>query len=329
VRALAQTVALLSTPAAFWYEGTMKALVTMLLLPALLITGACQSDATAVNPAQYEEEILAWRAQRLANLKQPYGFLNLVGLYWLGDGATRIGSADDNDIVFPEKASAQVGILTITDDGVMFTAEPGVDVRYEDFPVDSILIADDTTDNPVALTHGSLAWTIIRRDNRFALRLRDFEHPALENFGPLEYYPIDPEYRVVATLQPYAEPRVVNVDTTIVGLGFRPESPGKLRFELGGSTYELEAYASGDSLFLVFGDKTSGRETYPAGRFLYTDWPDDDGKTVLDFNKAYSPPCAFNSFATCPVASPRNRLGVRIEAGELYDPDEHLLPEGY
>jgi uncharacterized protein (DUF1684 family) len=93
--------------------------------------------------------------------------------------------------------------------------------------------------------------------------------------------------------------------------------------------HELEAYKSGDRLFLVFADQTSGRETYPAGRFVYTSWPDEDGKTILDFNKSYNPPCAFNAFATCPVASPRNRLKTRIEAGEIYDPETHSVPDGY
>ena len=74
----------------------------------------------------------------------------------------------------------------------------------------------------------------------------------------------------------------------------------------------------------MFGDRTNGRETYPAGRFLYADAPDDDGRIVLDFNRAYSPPCAFNDFSTCPVASPRNRLPIRVPAGELYEPDAYM-----
>lgn len=100
-------------------------------------------------------------------------------------------------------------------------------------------------------------------------------------------------------------------------------------FDIDGETYELEAYASGDSLFFVFGDSTTGRETYPAGRFLYAAVPGDDGKTVLDFNRAYNPPCAFNDFATCPVASPRNRIGARIDAGEKFDPDVHVTPDSF
>lgn len=116
----------------------------------------------------------------------------------------------------------------------------------------------------------------------------------------------------------------MDVNTTIEGLGYHPRSPGKVAFEIDGATYELEAYESGDELFFVFADRTSGRETYPAGRFVYAAAPDENGTTVLDFNRAYNPPCAFNDFATCPVASPRNRLAVRIEAGEKYDPTVHI-----
>ena len=120
---------------------------------------------------------------------------------------------------------------------------------------------------------------------------------------------------------------LLNVETVIEGLGWNPQSPGKVEFDIDGETFELEAYTSGDDLFFVFGDQTSGRETYPAGRFLYAAWPEDGGTTILDFNRAYNPPCAFNDFATCPVASPQNRLATRIEAGEKYDPKVHATPD--
>ena len=119
-------------------------------------------------------------------------------------------------------------------------------------------------------------------------------------------------------LKRYAEPRKVSVGTVIDGLPYEPESPGVVEFELDGRTFELEAYTSGDRLFFVFGDRTSGRETYGAGRFLYSQAPGEDDLTVLDFNQSYNPPCAFNDFSTCPVASPRNRLDIRVEAGERY-----------
>lgn len=290
---------------------------------------ACSAKEQAIDPAVHEAEILQWRIERLASLKSPDGYLNLVGLYWLDEGRSRVGSAADNDIVFPANAAPFVGELQTSADGVVFAANPAANVRYEDIPVRSLLISDDTTVNPVELTHESFGWTIIKRDGRFALRLRDFEHPAIAAFPPFEYFPINVELRVTATLQRFDEPKILDVKTTIEGLGYRPESPGTVVFDLGGKTHELEAYASGDELFFVFADATTGRETYPAGRFLYAAVPGDDGKTILDFNRAYSPPCAFNAFGTCPVASPRNRLQARVEAGEKYDPAVHLLPDGY
>lgn len=293
------------------------------------LLSACSAKQEALDPAAYEAEVLEWRQERLAELKGPSGFLNLVGLYWLPEGISRIGSDAANDIVFPPSAAPIIGELHTGEEGVRIVVADDVDVRHDGQRVSEILISDDTTASPVTLTHGSFAWTVILRDGRFALRLRDLQHPAIAAFPPIESYPIDPTMRLSATMQAYDVPRVVNVRTTIEGLGYKPESPGTLSFEIDGETFELEAYSSGDSLFIVFGDATSGRETYPAGRFVYTDLPDSDGKTMLDFNLAYNPPCAFNEFATCPVASPRNRLAVPIRAGEKFDPETHWTPGAY
>jgi uncharacterized protein (DUF1684 family) len=307
-------------------EKTSGPIIAALLA---LVVSSCGVDKPAVDPEMYAAELEQWRSQRVSNLKAPTGFLNLVGLYWLDAGNTRIGSAADNDIVFPAGAAPYIGELQSTPDGVTLVTASDVDVRYEGVPVTSIVISDDTTESPVMLAHKSLAWAIIKRDGRFALRLRDFEHPAIAAFAPIESYPIDPDLRVPATLRLYDEPKVMNVNTTIAGLGYHPKSPGSVAFEIGGDVFELEAYDSGEQLFFVFGDMTSGRETYPAGRFLYADAPGEDGRTILDFNRAYNPPCAFNAFATCPVASPRNRLKTRIEAGEKYDPAVHSVPDAY
>ena len=305
----------------------MKSLSPILLfIAAPVLLGACDAREQ-FDPVAYEAEILEWRAGRLERLKGPTGYLNLAGLHWLENEVTTFGSDANNDIVLPAAAAARVGTLTLTADGVLMTTGDGVDVRHNDEPVSTLLLADDTTASPVTITHGALVWTIIKRDDRFALRLRDYEHPAIEAFPPIEYYPIDAELRVSATLREFDEPRILNVETVIEGLGWNPESPGKVEFDIDGQTFELEAYASGDDLFFVFGDQTSGRETYPAGRFLYAAWPEDGGTTILDFNRAYNPPCAFNDFATCPVASPQNRLATRIEAGEKFDPMVHATPD--
>ena len=294
----------------------------------VLLCAACGGPGEPFDLAQYEADNLEWRQARLANLKGPDGFLNLAGLFWLEEGVTTLGSGSDNDIVLPTGAAPRVGTLEVTPDGVILVVADGVAVTSAGMPVSSILVADDTTPAPVTISHGSLAWTVIRRDDRYALRLRDFEHPAIAAFPPIEYYPIDPGLRVSAKLHRFAAPKILQVDTVIAGLGWQPESPGVVEFEVDGQRLTLEAYASGDRLFFVFGDQTSGRETYPAGRFLYADLPTDGDTTILDFNRAYNPPCAFNDFATCPVASPQNRLAVRIEAGEKFDPEVHSTPAG-
>lgn len=289
-----------------------------------VLLGACDSGADGIDLRELETDVLNWREGRLERLMAPTGYLTLAGLFWLEQPSTSFGSAADNDVHFPQKAAPHIGKFQLTDDGVFMIAQPGVDVRVDDEPVQSILIADDTTDSPVMITHGSLAWTVIQRDGRFAVRLRDVENPVLESFPPLEYFPIDPAWRVEATFKRYEQPRTVAVSTVIEGLGWNPESPGVVVFEKDGETFELEGYASGEELFFVFGDRSNGRETYPAGRFLYAAMPEDGRLTILDFNRSYSPPCAFNDFSTCPVASPRNRLPVIVAAGELFNRDAYM-----
>jgi uncharacterized protein (DUF1684 family) len=293
----------------------------------LMVLAGCGQAKPGLDAAAYEQEVLEWRAGRLQRLKAPSGYLNQIGLHWLERGSYSIGSDPANDIRLPEKAAPIVGIFEVGDDGVRMTAENGVDVYSDEQSVGHILIADDTAESPVQITHRSLAWNVIKRDGRFAVRVRDFEHPFVATFGPLPYFSVDPSLRVPARLHRYDTPRTANVATVIEGLGYHPESPGTVMFVIDGQTFELEAYTSDDKLFFVFGDATNRDDTYGAGRFLYAAAPGEDGKTVLDFNLSYSPPCAFNDFSTCPVASPRNRLPIRIEAGEKYDAALHYLAD--
>ncbi len=290
----------------------------------LLLTAASLSSADDFDRALHEADVLAWRESRRASLMAPTGFLTLAGLFWLEKERSTFGSAPDNDLVFPDKADAHIGEFVLTTDGVLMKPHAGAAVFSNDERVAETLIADDTTEYPVMITHGSLAWTVIKRDGRYAVRLRDFDHPALASFPELPYFPIDPAWRIEATLERYEKPMKVLASTVVEGLDWNPESPGVAVFEVDGETYRLEAYLSGDQLFFVFGDRTNGRETYPAGRFLYAAMPGEDGRLELDFNRAYSPPCAFNDFATCPVASPRNRLPIQVPAGEFFDRDAYV-----
>ena len=154
--------------------------------------------------------------------------------------------------------------------------------------------------------------------DRVGVRLRDYEHPAIATLEGIESYPADPDWRLEAKFEAYPEPRTIRVATVVEGLGWEPTVPGTLEFEAHGQSLSLEAYRSKDEFFIVFADGTTGDTTYPAGRYLAADLPGPDGSTVLDFNKAYNPPCVFSEYATCPLATPRNRLPVAVEAGEKY-----------
>ncbi len=291
-------------------------------LAAALTIQACGSADADIDPAAHEAEVLEWRAGRLARLLAPNGYLTQVGLFWIEDGTYSVGSAADSDIRLPATAAAYVGSLAVTGSGVRMRVEEGVEVLSAEEAVTEIVLPPDTSGEVVMLLHGSIAWSVIERGGKLAVRVRDYEHPWVESFGPLPYYDIDPSLRVQGLLHRYDEPREVAVDTVIEGFQQFPQAPGIVTFEIDGQQFELEPTISGESLFFVFGDETNRDDTYGAGRFVYTDIPGNDGKLVLDFNKSYSPPCAFNDFSTCPVASPRNRLAVRIEAGEKFE--DHL-----
>ncbi|MDH5619854.1 MAG: DUF1684 domain-containing protein [Gammaproteobacteria bacterium] len=295
------------------------------ILAAALLLAACGRVGADLDLVAYEQEILDWRKGRLERLLAPTGYLNQIGLHWLQPGVYSIGSDAQNDIVVPATAAARIGAFHVGDEGVRLVVEDGVEVQAEGVAVRDFMMPADTTGKGVLVSHGSLAWSVIERGGKLAVRIRDYEHPFVATFGPLPYYDIDPSQRVVATLRKYDEPRTITVNTVIEGFQQFPVSPGVLEFELNGEVHDLEVQSSSDNkLFIVFGDETNRGETYGAGRFVYVDDPGvDGGETILDFNKSYSPPCAFNDFSTCPVASPRNRLATRVTAGEKYDPALH------
>ena len=292
-----------------------------------LAAAACGRAEPQLDHAAYDAEVLEWRAGRLERLLKPTGYLTQIGLHWLEEGTYTIGSDPDSDIVVPQTAAAAIGEFRVGPDGVRLVVNDDVEVLQGDLPVSDLIMGADTSDNPVLVSHRSLAWSVIERAGKLAVRIRDYEHPFVKTFGPLPYYDIDTGMRVVARLDHYEEPRTVAVNTVIEGFQQFPVAPGVASFEMDGQTFKLEPTISGDMLFFVFGDDTNRDATYGAGRFLYTEMPGEDGTFILDFNKSYSPPCAFNDFSTCPVASPRNRLPVRIEAGERFEPHLHYSGE--
>lgn len=289
-----------------------------LIAAVALLTNCKQDSAESVTPPDYIEEIRDWQQKRLRSLKSENGWLSLAGLYWLKEGENGFGADSSNAVIFPEsKAPAFMGTFILDKDEVFIRVKPGIEVLAAGKPVAMMKIFGSDFAEPVTLSYGSLSWFIIRRGNQFGVRLRDSENPALQQFQGIENYPIDAKWRVEARLEPYDPPKTVPIQN-VLGMMTNERSPGVLEFDLDGRTYRLEALEEADELFIIFSDETSGNETYGLGRYLYTRKPGSDGMTILDFNKAYSPPCAFTEFATCPLPPAQNHLPIKITAGEKY-----------
>ena len=266
----------------------------------------------------YAQEIERWHAARLARLTARNGWLSLVGLEWLKPGANRLGSAADNDIVLA-KAPTHLGTITWAEDGRLSIAlDPAGGATIDGALETNAVLLDDSHATPTTIAFGSVNFIAVDRGGRKGLRVRDSEAETRTHFAGIERFPIDPAWRIVADWQPLDPPFQLATGTVIGTIENYP-APGKAIFEQEGQRFELYPVIEvpGDTqLFLIFADATSGKETYGAARFLYADMP-RNGKIVLDFNKAYNPPCAFTPYATCPLAPPENRLALRVAAGEL------------
>jgi len=248
----------------------------------------------------YTDEIAKWRNQREDRLKAEGGWLSVAGLFWLHDGANTFGKDEKNDIVLPD-GPAQAGVFELQAGKVKVKMNGS---EKELWP--------DSMDKAEV---GRAKLYVIKRGDRYGIRLRDPESEYRRNFHGIEYYPAREDYRVIARFVPdEKEIPILN----IIGITEPLKSPGIALFTLNGKEYRVRpVFETPDAqeLFYIFKDETSGKETYGAGRFLYSALP-KDGKVELDFNKAYNPPCAFTPYATCPLPPPENRLPVRIEAGE-------------
>lgn len=277
---------------------------------------AAEPSASAVAAAEHQREVEAFRAERLAGLKSPDGWLSLVGLFWLEEGENRIGSDPEGKVIFPSgKAPARAGVLVRQGNKVSLKAATGAGITVEGQPVIEVELASGKDAKPVIADLGSLSFFVIHRGDRVGVRVRDRESPALASFKDIENFPLNPALRVEARFEPYDPPKPIAI-ANIIGIVEDQLSPGAVVFEHGGKTWRLDALEGADGeLFLLFADGTSGEETYGAGRFLDTKKP-VNGKVVVDFNLAYNPPCVFTPYATCPLPPRQNRLAMRVEAGE-------------
>jgi uncharacterized protein len=266
--------------------------VRLLLLSAAL--------APAIMAGSYADEIAAWRKQRESGLKADGGWLSVAGLFWLHAGGNPFGRDAANEIVLPD-GPARAGVFDLHDGKVTVK----MDGAARELWPDSADVAKV----------GRLSLFVIKRGEKYGIRLKDAESQYRREFHGIECYPAREEYKVAAKW--VAEPAKIPI-LNVLGQTEEMQSPGYAVFRLQGREYRLRPVleaADAQELFFIFRDQTSGKETYGAGRFLYSGMP-QNGQVVLDFNKAYNPPCAFTPYATCPLPPAENRLAVRVEAGE-------------
>jgi uncharacterized protein (DUF1684 family) len=278
-----------------------------------------------------------WRNERLAGLRSETGWLSLVGLFWLEPGENRFGSDPSNAIALTSAGiPGKAGSFVLKDGRVRLEPAPGSGITKNGAPATAGEIASDENGKPDVLKLGSVTMTIIKRGDKLGVRAKDPNAATRRDFRGIETFPPDPAWRIEAKYTPYAEPKTLNIPT-VLGTVEPMKAPGRVTFRIPGAKageqgpeVSLEPVLEGDDateLFFIFRDTTSRKETYPPGRFLYTDLP-KDGRVIIDFNRAYNPPCAFTPFATCPLPPKGNVLLVRIPAGEKnYEGGHEMHPD--
>lgn len=302
------------------YASCMKALA-VLCLSALLVS-ACREKpmdepikAPSAEVAAHRATISEWQEKRATRLKAEDGWLSLIGLFWLNEG--------DNTISLPSAGSPTLKLVRRGDAVVL---EPTLEMTIDGKPVPNrVELRNDADENgPTVVQMGSVRFQVLKRGDRYGLRVKDAQAPTRTQFQGLDYFPTDPKWRVEARFEPYKPEKKIPI-TDVTGMTSDSIAPGALVFTVDGKEYRIDPVLEegSDELFLIFKDATSRDETYQPGRYLYAPMPGPDGKTVIDFNKAYNPPCAFTPFATCPLPPAQNRLPIRIEAGEKRYAGEH------
>lgn len=303
--------------------------VAVFLVGIALLSG-CQRDAGSV-PAVADPSADAaraafvaaeqrWRDERKAGLLAPDGWTSLVGLHWIDPGPHYVGSEADNGIKLA-KGPPQLGMLDLgKNGGVRLVPDKAATLTLDDAPITAptALKTDEDEAGPsrIGFDGGKGMATVIKRGERYALRVKHADADSRVHFTGLNYWPADPAWNVQARFLPHPAGKTIPI-ASIIGTIDDTPNPGAVEFVHGGKTYRLEAIDEGDGeLFLVFADRSNGHGSYGAGRFLDAGKPDAAGGVQLDFNRSYNPPCAFTPFATCPLPPPENRLDLAITSGE-------------
>ena len=294
-----------------------KTLILFAALLTLLSIYSCKNETLeAKGSPEYFEEIKQWDQKRMERLKADDGWLNLVGRSWLKPGENKFGSAKDNDVVIESnKVPEYMGVFVFQDSTVTMKVNDGVEVLFNGNPVKEMVMIGDTKKEMTVFQHKSIKWNLIVRNELYGIRFRDLESEAVKNFKGIERFPVNEDWKITAEFKAFNPPKKMSVPN-VLGQVDEELSPGAVVFKIGEQNYSIQTIDAGDKLWLIFADGTSGEETYGGGRFLYTDKADSTGKVIVDFNKAYNPPCVLTKFATCPLPPKENYLTLRITAGE-------------
>ncbi|MFN8607470.1 MAG: DUF1684 domain-containing protein [Vulcanimicrobiota bacterium] len=267
------------------------------LLPLLLLMSIS---------AGAEEDYASWRARREERLRRPDGWLTLVGLFWMETGDNTLGASPACSFRL-ENGPAHLGTYRWDGHKLSWLADGQETICDPDEPEAATIWRKD-----------SISWYTIRRDGRLGLRVKDNQSPVLRTFPGLEFYPPDPNWCIAGRFKAYGAPREMRAESVISGLEEVSQSPGEIEFIHQGKLYSLQVSSDGPGYSLMFGDRSNGRGSYGAGRFLDVEPAGPDGQVLLDFNKAYNPPCCWTPYATCPLPLPANRLDFEIPAGEKF-----------
>ena len=300
----------------------MRGTSVVALLAALAAACGRQEQAaqphTAATVDPYQADIEKFRQQREAKLTSDVGWLTIAGLHFLTRPETTVGAAADNDVVLPAGAPARVGTFVVGKTGkISVRLEPGLSAKLLDGkPFTGGEIKTDGAGPPERLVFGDIQVWVHQSGDRPAIRIRDRNNHLRKAFTGMKWYPVNASYKVEGTFVPFEKAQTFEVPNMLGDID-KMESPGHVKFTLNGKEHNMLAITEDEeSFWFIFRDLTSGEETYPAARFLYTGRPGAGGKVTLDFNRAENPPCAFNPYATCPLPPPENRLQVKVEAGE-------------
>jgi len=302
-------------------------LLAVLLTPRILLAADASTPVGA--SSSYTTTIARWRADREARLKADDGWLTVVGLEWIKNGESSIGSNPASNVVLPKFAPDRVGTLTLAGGIVRFKPASGLApnaVMISGQPAREMELKPDLDAMYTRVVVGRVKFFIIQREDKFGVRIKDNDSAMRREFTGLRWYVVNPSWRVTAQYVPFDKPRELTFET-VVGVKERDQSPGYVHFERNGKQYRMDAVLDDNELWFVMRDGTSGKTTYAASRFLYAELPRNGvkqpGPVVIDFNKAENPPCVFTPYATCPLPPPQNRLTLAVTAGEQMYGNHH------